>query len=115
MISHNIATDQPRPQPQTAEPLSKLVTDTSLNADFASLLLNIQQILSNCPNQQVNLEACKDYCSLLRIGGNSNELLFEAKIIDKIKGCVNFKQLFEIVSRHMSWDEHSILTQMVDH
>ena len=87
-----------------------LISVTSLNADFASLLLTVQHILSNSPNGQKNLEKCKDFCRLLRISDSPNQPLFA----EKIRECCNFKQLFEIIRMHMSWDEHSILTQIVN-
>ena len=107
-------TGQPKPCSVRVEPQSTLISVTSLNADFSALLLKVCQILSNCPNQHDNLETCKDYCLLLRISDSSSESLFSAEKTAKIKDCSNFKQLFEIVSFHMSWDEHSILTQIVD-
>ena len=94
---------------------SELISVTSLNADFTSLLLNICHILSSSPNKQDNLKICKEYCSLLKICDSSNQPLFSAEKVTKIKKCRDFKQLFEIISVHMSWDEHSILTQIVNH
>lgn len=70
--------------------------------------------MSNSADQHNNLETCKDYCSLLRISDSSTELLFNAEKIAEIDKCTNFKQLFEIISLHMNWDEHSILTQIVN-
>ena len=90
----------------------RLISVTSLNADFTSLLLNVCHILSNSPNEQENLEICKDFCVMLPISDCSNQPMFNA---EKIRECCNFKQLFEIIRMHMSWDEHSILTQIVDH
>ena len=94
---------------------SALISVTSLNADFTSLLLNVCHILSNSPHEKENLEICKDYCTLLRINGSSSQPLLSAEKITEIKKCCNFKQLFEIISMHLSWDEHSILTQIVNH
>ena len=94
---------------------SALISVTSLNADFTSLLLNVRRILSNSPNVQENLDICKEYCALLTISDSSKQQLLSAEKITKIKECCDFKQLFEIVGRHMSWDEHSILTQIVHH
>ena len=107
-------TDQPILQPVGVEPQCTLTSVTSLNADFSALLLKVCQILSNSPRQHNNLERCKDYCLLLRISDSSSESLFSAEKTAKIKDCSNFKQLFEVVSFHMSWDEHSILTQIID-
>ena len=91
-----------------------LISTDSLDADFTGLLANVCDILSNSPNNKNNLERCKDYCSLLKISGSSSNSLFSTEKIAKIKQCVNFNQLFEIVGLHMSWDEHSILTQIVE-
>ena len=93
---------------------SALISVTSLNADFTGLLLNVRNILSKSPNHQENLEACKEYCALFRIADSSNKFLFSAEDISKIKECNNFITLFKIVSLYMSWDEHSILSQIVD-
>ena len=95
------------------EPQSSLISVNSLNADFIGLLVNVRHILSNSPDQQDNLETCKEFCALLRVSDSSNDSQFKAESIAKIKECSNFKQLIEIVSLYMSWDEHSILTQIV--
>ena len=96
------------------ESQSTLISVTSLNADFASLLLSIGHILSNSPNQQDDLKTCKDFCLLLRVSEGSSELLFSAKNIAEIKECKNFKELLGIISQYISWDEHSILTHIVN-
>ena len=77
-------------------------------------MLSICQILNDSPDQHNNLKICKDYCTLLRISSNSNDLLFDSERITQIKECSDFTQLFGIVSLHMSWDEHPILTHIVD-
>lgn len=91
-----------------------LLSYPSLNADFASLMLNVCHILDKSPNSQHNLQTCKDYCQLLRISDGSANQLFSFENIAQIKKCSKFKELFEIISRYMSWDEHSILTQLVN-
>ena len=75
--------------------------------------MNVRHILSDSPNQQDNLETCKEFCALLTVSSSSTDSQFKAENITRIKECSNFKQLFEIVSLYMSWDEHSILTQIV--
>ena len=92
----------------------KIISVKTLTNDFTALLLNVNRILSKCPNHHDNLEICKEYCALLRVGDSSNESLFSAQKITEIKECNSFTQLFQIASLHMSWDEHSILTQIVD-
>ena len=75
--------------------------------------MSVCRILSNSPNQQDNLEKCKDYCLLnFKVSDSSSESLFSREKTTKIKECTKFKQLFEIVSEHTSWDEHSILTHI---
>lgn len=90
-----------------------LISDTSLNADFASLLLSICHILDNSPNQKPNLRKCKGFCHILGTSDDSTDLLLSDKNIAKIKQCSKFEELFEILIQYMSWDEHSILTQIV--
>ena len=104
---------EPHKPPTAVEPQFTLVSVANLKADFASLLLTITRILSNCPNQQANLQKCKDYCLLnLKVSDSSNDSIFSAQKIDKIKECGSFKQLIEIISEYTSWDEHSILTHI---
>ena len=97
------------------EPQSTLISVPSLDADFASLLLKVSCILNDSPDCQDNLKTCKKYCSLLSISSSSNDKksLFSAEKILEIKECSDFTELFEIVGKHMSWDEHSILTNIV--
>ena len=75
--------------------------------------MSVSHILSSSPNQKDNLEQCKEYCShYLSVSDSSSGSLFSAEDITKIKECANFKQLFEIIRRYTSWDEHTILTHM---
>ena len=111
-----LAIDQHKQPTSSVEPQSSLISVASLNADFASLLLSVCHILSNSPNQQDNLEKCKEYCLLnFKVSDSCSESLFSPEKIAKIKECTNFRQLFEIVSEHTSWDEHSILTHIAIH
>ena len=101
------------PHSMVVDTQSALISVTSLNADFTGLLLNVCNILSKSPNHQDYLETCKKFCALFTIADSSNKLLFSPENISKIKECSNFSTLFEIVNLHVSWDEHSILSQMV--
>ena len=94
---------------------STLISVRSLDADFASLLLKVSRILNKSPDSHNNLKECKDYCSLLSISNNSDDKksLFSAEKKLEIKECSDFTELFEIVGKHMSWDEHSILINIV--
>ena len=82
--------------------------------EFNDVLERICQILSELPNQKGNLEACKHYCCLLRVSGSSKVSLLSAQEKSEINNCKNFKQLFDIVNRYISWGEYSVLRNIID-
>ena len=75
--------------------------------------MRIRRILSQSPNQEDNLEACKEFCIYLRASDRANVPLFGPDKVLEINKCINFKQLFEIISQHLSWDEYSILGEII--
>ena len=83
-------------------------------AEFSHLLVRIRRILSQSPNQKNNLEACKELCCYLKVSGKDNTPLFNAEKKSEIDNCKNFKELFDIVSQHLSWMEHSPLDEIID-
>ena len=91
-----------------------LVTVTSLNADFKSLVLTVSAILDNSTDKYSSLEKCKNYCCSLRTSDNSDQPLFSFESISLIHECTDFSELLVLLSWHLSWDEHSILTHIVD-
>ena len=91
-----------------------LLSFNLLSAEFGHLLVRIRRILSKSPKWKDNLEACKEYCKYLKASNKANVPLFSSEKISNINNCTDFKQLFEIVNQHLSWDEHSILTQIID-
>ena len=60
------------------------------------------------------MEACKELCFYWKASDNANITLFNTEKKSEIDNCKDFRELFEIVSLHISWDEHSILTQIID-
>ena len=60
------------------------------------------------------MEACKELCIYWKASDNANIPLFNTEKKSEIDNCKDFRELFEIVSQHVSWDEHSILTQIID-
>ena len=60
---------------------------------------------------QDKLELCKDLCIFLKTSDSTKVPLFNQEEIDN---CKDFKQLFKIVNRHLSWDEHAILKEIID-
>ena len=83
-------------------------------AEFSRLLMRICRILSQSPNKQYNLKACKQYCRLLKVSDNSGVSLCSAEKKSEIDHCCNFEQLFDIMNQHLSWNEHSILSEIID-
>ena len=96
---------------------SSLLSFDQLRAEFGRLLMRIRRILSLSPNKEDNLEACKELCIYLRATRHSDSAnipLFSSEKVSEINNCRNFRQLFEILSQHLSWEEHSILAEIIN-
>ena len=65
-----------------------------------------------CEDYDEKLKLCKEFCSNLTIG-DSDVLLFSDEQLDKINMCTTFEQLFEILRKHWSWKEYSILKTII--
>ena len=79
------------------------------------MLMAIRRILSKSPNKEDNLEACKEFCIYFKVSDNANaSSLFSAEKRAEINNCSDFRKLFEILNQHLNWDEHSILTKIID-
>ena len=85
-----------------------------LRAEFDRLVWVIFQILGQSLNWKNNLEACKNLSARLRASDNAEGLLFNAKSLTEINKCKDFRQLLEIVNLHLSWDEYSILNEILN-
>ena len=105
----DVATE--KPTNESLHQSKPIVSVTSLTADFTHLLIRVCHILSDSPD---NLRMCIEWCCSVKIHARSAVLLHNEEKIAKIQKCKNFKQLFEIISHHMSWDDHSILTEIVN-
>ena len=93
---------------------STFITTKNLNADFASLLLYVCGILNNSTNKEDSLANCKSYISLLPAGVTSEDGPLSDDKIEKINKCIDFNELFVNIKEYMSWDEHSLLDQIVE-
>ena len=82
--------------------------------EFSHLRRRICRILSESPNLKDNLKACKDFCCLLKVSDSTKELLFSAEEKSKINHSKNFKELFDIMNRCISWYDLSILRDIID-
>ena len=95
-------------------PKQPLLTDDILRTEFGRLILKLSHILEQSPNCKTNLELCKKFCVLLKASSNSKASLFTPEKLTEIKRCSDFEEFFEIVNQHLSWDEYSILTHIID-
>ena len=95
-------------------PSQSLLNNDLLRAEFGRLIMTIRRILSRCPNWEENLEACKELCAYVKASDNTSVPLFSTEKISEINNCRDFREFFGIVNQHLSWDEHSILTEIID-
>jgi len=91
-----------------------LLDNDQIRADFGQMIIAIRRILSQSPDWEDNLKTCKELCIYLKASDNANIPLFSTAKISEINNCRDFKQLFEIVNQHLSWDEYSILTIIIN-
>ena len=78
------------------------------------MLMAIRRILSESPNKEDNLDACKELCIYLKASDNASVSLFNKEKCAEIDRCKDFRQLFDILKQHLNWDELSILTEIID-
>ena len=91
-----------------------LLTLDQLKTEFSHLLMRIRHILSQSSDRDRNLEACKEFCSYLKASGNANVPLFSKEMKSAIDNCRDFRQFFDIISQHISWDGPFILSEIID-
>ena len=87
----------------------QLFTYDQVQAEFSRLFMRVRCILDDSPNSKSNLKRCIELCIYLK--ASDGERLFNA---EKLEPCKSFKQLFVIINEHITWDELSILTEIVD-
>ena len=71
--------------------------------------MTVRRMLEKCADK---LELCKEICCNLTIG-DSDTLLFSDEQLDKIFGCTSFQQFFNILRKHWSWKEYSLLKNII--
>ena len=94
--------------------IQPLLTYDQLRAEFARLIETVCYILDKSPNLKRNLQRCKRFCVCLKTSNNTNSLLYNETNCSKINESKNFSDLFDIIKQHISWDEHFILTEIID-
>ena len=71
----------------------------------------IRNILEkNCDDK---LKVCKEFCSSLTTTNDPDKVLFNDRELEKIKQCATFGQLFDLLRKHWSWKEYSILKTII--
>ena len=71
-------------------------------------------MLSESPKSENNLKACKELCIYLKPSGNTDAPLFSAEKKSEINNCKDFRQFIDTVNQHLSWDEYSILSEIIE-
>ena len=119
MIILNIATESHHQQLEQQEPYHESVHKPKLSTkacttQFCTLLVKVAQVLDKDNKCSDKLELCKEFCSSLKISDDSDELLFNDKQLKQINQCKTFRNLFTQLRQHWSWDEYSILQQIIE-
>ena len=65
-------------------------------------------------NELLNLNAIKSICGYLPISGSSSKLMFSAEQLKEIDACGNIREIFRQLRFHLRWDDHLILTAILD-
>ena len=82
--------------------------------EFVSTVSKIERILMESDNQVENLVAIKSICGFLPISKNSDKLMFTTEQLEEIDACKTIPQIFRQVRFHMRWDDHLILTAILN-
>ena len=65
-------------------------------------------------NELLNLNAIKSICGYLPISSSSSKLMFSAEQLKEIDACSNIREIFRQLRFHLRWDDHLILTAILD-
>ena len=91
---------------------STIRTADPLSVQFSTFVATIEELLDRkCRSSK--LEQSKRFCSNLTISDNFGELLFNDEQLQKIKACSTFSELFEILRKHWSYSDYSVLTHII--
>ena len=91
-----------------------LVSIDQMRAEFGLLLNSIRRILNASPDREDNLESCKELCLFLKAGDDTSAPLLSFEKMKEIECCTDFRELFTILRQHISWDEHTVLCEIID-
>jgi len=83
------------------------------SSQFSVLLVTVVQFLDTVCSDK--LEACKEFCSSLKISDNSTQLLFNDEQLKIINDCKTFKELFfsTHLRQHWGWSEYTLLERII--
>ena len=112
LVSENNLQQQEKQQHYHQSNQKPKVSTKEYMTQFSTLVFKVQCFLDqNCIDK---LDACKAYCSNLKISNDSDELLFVDEQLQQIDRCKTFRKLFIQLRQHWSWDEYSILQHIID-
>ena len=90
---------------------STIITPSHLSVQFSTFVATIETLLNTfCTDK---LEQSKKLCSNLTVSDSFDELLFNDEQLQKINGCSTFNELFNILRKHWSYIDYSILKQIL--
>ena len=90
---------------------STIRTPGHLSVQFSTFVATIATLLNTfCTDK---LEQSKQLCSNLTVSDSFDELLFNDEQLQKINGCSTFSELFNILRKHWSYNDYSILKEIL--
>ena len=82
--------------------------------EFATTVSKIEKILMASGNEVDNLDAIKSICAFLPVSKSSDKPMFTAEQLKEIDACSNVREIFRQFRFHLRWDDHLILTAILD-
>ena len=101
-------------EPPVSEKSILISNPSKASYEFATTVSRIEGILMK-GNEVENLNAIKSVCGYLRISNNNSEkLMFTTEQLKEIDACSNVREIFRQFRFHLRWDDHHILTAILD-
>ena len=90
-----------------------IVNPSRAISEFISIVSRIEDILVTS-NEVENLKAIKSICGYLPISIDTDKLMFTTEQLEEIDACCNIKEIFRKLRFYLRWDDHLILTAIID-
>ena len=98
----------------SAKKIESVIVDPSKAiSEFVRIINRIKEILMKS-NEAEYLITIKSICGSLHISDNSDKLMFTSKQLKEVNACKNIEEIFRQLRFHLRWDDHLILTAILD-